>query len=51
MKVAYVALYTPKGVEDARSDSDSDGVEDEFQVNCSLSDSNEDSANESKKEQ
>merc|ERR1719328_870083 len=34
MKVAYVALYTPKGLEDARSDSDSDGVEDEFQVNC-----------------
>merc|ERR1712226_789196 len=50
MKVAYVALYTPKGVEDARSDS-SDDVEDEFQVDCSLSDSNEDSPSEQKKEQ
>jgi len=51
MKVAYVALYTPKGVEDARSDSDSDDVDDQFQVDCSLSDSNEDSAEEIKKDQ
>ena len=50
MKVAYIAMYTPKGVEDARSES-SDDVEDEFQVDCSLSDSNEDSPSEHKKEQ
>ena len=39
------------GVRNPDFANSSDGVEDEFQVNCSLSDSNEDSANESKKEQ
>ena len=49
LKVAYVALYTPKGIEDARSDSDSeDDGNDKIQCS-SFTDSNGDSHNEEKK--
>lgn len=50
MKVVYLALSTPKGVEDVRSDhSDS---EDEFKINCSFSDeSSGNSSHDSKKDQ
>ena len=49
MKVAYVAMFTPKGVEDARSeDSDSDQA-DEFTIECTYTESEEDSGPEDKK--
>ena len=50
LKVAYVALYTPKGIEDARSDSDSeDDGNDKIQCS-SFTNSNGDSHNEENKE-
>ena len=49
LKVAYVALYTPKGIEDARSDSDSEDDGDD-KIQCSsFTDSNGDSLNEEEK--
>lgn len=50
IKVAYVALLTPKGIDDARSESSDSDLEDDFKIECSLSDSDGYSATESKKE-